>query len=849
MLTASPSHSLCKARSDFDAFDLPLTINKYNQFVRKYLAKGFDVPDTELFLKNMTTNSTLDNHYSAKGLIDELRTIESDYSQLRNNISFVPYYESLIDRISYKWHHVENSETKIAEQQKLKYLYTAVKSRLFGINAKKNYVTVADLNTFLSSIKENILELKTIANHDHIEKYRNEFLDKLESKIASANDMIQNTMLPFINKTIIQIKDGVVAMKVELKKEADKADEALKNSKKNAEILQKRAIAGAIVGAFDLAATGLALLGPQCAIVGAGIKGATIVTNAILDKTLTTTQVDIPSKLKEDKVKKVAENAQKHIQDIQMQYDILEDILQDDDVKSQLEDKNKQKWEDMKTSVEKIKLYKNETEAKLPNKGDAEILKTLFSSMSDVFKDLSENDKIKNNEKVTKLMKGAKNVASFGAEVVTYVQTSKDKFDKVDEANAITKQVEQQIELIKLQELNILNVMMPQLEMMIKNVHKTANSQGEEHVQLIVARWSIQNTLQDVKRSFNDISANFEANDDLNICIQKITEAITTVIEVHNQIDSYRDTSQLANLIADISNTQNNLLLNVQDPAWFIDMTKQIKKNLVIEQFEMALDAAKHHMFPFVADYLIESDKLYRNVTDENDLIAKVAFKINEMANQLNNEKALVTINKNHIAGPYNFEKNEAFYRWNQNGYKSEIQNLFNGTKVTLSADINRGLALSSVKFNKIWIRFVLSDSSKEREFNEKLDQLNVRFEMEMGGNTYYRCDNRIYYMPLDEPIQFFLTLNNTNPKDIRDPGGAYETLQQNAFFLSPYSTWKISMEAKKLESLKTFSDDVVEILLEGTGKHLEKKDKSFIQEICSEDLDQYYSFDSIHPI
>lgn len=389
--------------------------------------------------------------------------------------------------------------------------------------------------------------------------------------------------------------------------------------------------------------------------------------------------------------------------------------------------------------------------------------------------------------------------------------------------------------------------MTPQLTMMVENVKSTAKAKGQDHVQLIVARWSMQNTLSDVKDSFDDISKSFDSNEDLKSCIKKITEAIITVMEVHNQVDSYRDTEQLANLIADISNTPNEI--HNEEPKWFDDMKVQIKKNLVIEQYEMAMSAVKHHMFPFVEEYLLESDKIYKNVTDEKDLIAKVAFKIDQMLDQINEDKALVTRDKNHIAGPYNFERDEAFYRWDQKGFKSEMQNLFNGSKVTLYADINRGLALSGIKFNKIWIRFVLSDSNKEREFNEKLERLKVRFELEMQGNTFYRCDNRIYYMPLDEPIQFFLTLNNTNPREIRDPGGAYETLQQNAFFLSPYTTWQISLEAKKLEGLNQFSDYVSEILLEGTGKHLERKDKSFIQEICSESLDEYYSLDTINAI
>lgn len=449
----------------------------------------------------------------------------------------------------------------------------------------------------------------------------------------------------------------------------------------------------------------------------------------------------------------------------------------------------------MATTVEQLKANTIEKATHLVTKDDAAKMKEVTETLGGIFKDLSENKKVKGNKAAEKSMKVLSAAMAVGGELLSYAGNRLDDLDKIDQAHVVTLQIQEQIQLIKLQEMNILNVMLPQLEQMDKLVHQTANEKDQTHAQLIVARWSIQNTLSDIKASFNDISANFRANDDINICIQKITEALTTVIEVHNQIDSYGDTEQLANLIADIANTPNEAF---DQPGWYTDINAQIKKNLVIEQYEQAIGAAKHHMFPFVEDYLLDSDKLYKNVTDEKDLIAKVGSKIDEMLDRINTEKALVTRNKNHIAGPYNFERDEAFYRWNQKGYQSEMRSLFNGSKIAFNAAIHRGLTLSGIKFNKIWLRFVLADSSKQRKFNEKLDQLNVRFEMEMGGNTYYRCDNRIYYMPLDEPIQFFLTLNNTNPADVRDPGGAYETLRKNAFFLSPYTTWKISMKAKQ---------------------------------------------------
>lgn len=125
---------------------------------------------------------------------------------------------------------MENTTSK--EGQKLKYLYTLVKSRLFGIKKRKNYITVAVLSAFLNSIKENVLDLKTIENRDHIEKYRNEFVNKLKNKIAAADDMIQKNVLPFIDGKIKETKDGVTALTKELEGQRKIAKKHLRTQKR-----------------------------------------------------------------------------------------------------------------------------------------------------------------------------------------------------------------------------------------------------------------------------------------------------------------------------------------------------------------------------------------------------------------------------------------------------------------------------------------------------------------------------------------------------------------------------------------------------------------------------------------
>lgn len=277
--------------------------------MRMYLAKGYELPDTEPFALNLTDKDIIETFYTTQSLIESFQALESDYTLLRHNISLVPYYNTLVDNIAHKWHQNQSDV-------QLKYLYTLVKSRLFGIEMQKNYVAVADLSSFLTTIKDNVLDLRTIENRDHIDKYRQTFVDKLEEKIKAADDLIENTLLPFIDGKINDTKGNIDDMKKELNDASKQADKALENAKKNEETLKKRAIANAIVGAFDLVATGLSALGPQCQIIGAGIKAATAITNVVLDHTLKEVPVNPPKLLNKDRVMKVAKNAAKQCQDI-----------------------------------------------------------------------------------------------------------------------------------------------------------------------------------------------------------------------------------------------------------------------------------------------------------------------------------------------------------------------------------------------------------------------------------------------------------------------------------------------------------------------------------------------------
>lgn len=823
---------------DFDEYDLPRIVNDYNYFARNYISSGYLSPvvDIQGFVRNMSTSEIVSDLDTINSLEHEFEKIESQYPRLRKHISFTSYYELLIDRIA----NVNNKTNENSMKTKFTVLYTAVKSRLFAIAREKNYVAVANVKGYIKSIKEKMSDLKAFKSKEHIQNLRDEFETKLNNKITKAQEMINGTIMPFIDKTIKDTQTGVQEMLAELRKDMELAKVEAKKAKENEATLRKRAIFNSILGPLQLAGTALSMLGPQGAIASAGISVVTNLGSAILDKTLTVHKIEIPAKLKKERVLKIAKNAKKHFDDFDEQFKQLKRILKslNDTDATELEKSNTKSWEDMKHLSEKIQSFKNTTnDNHLPTKEQLESFKKGISGMSDYVRSLCENKKVKSNTSLSKELSALKYGIAFGSEAMETVNSISQDWDKVDDAEAITKQVEQQINLMKLQEMNILEVMMPQLQKVMDSAQSTAKNGAErDHIELDVARWSIQNTLGDVKHQFDEMSKGFEANEDLNICIEKINNAITTVIEVQNEVDSYRDTKQLADLIINVSSISN---------ANTNPYMKLITKNLIIEQYEMAMKAIKSHMFPFVDEFMENSDFVY-GLKDEN-FTAKIEEKIANLILELETKDALITSDKNHMISPTDFIFDDAFFGWDRLTFKNEIEDLFNGHEVTFNADIKGGSKHSAIKFSKIWLRFILNDKEKENEFNDKL--LKFRFTMKMVSNNYYRCENRIYYTPLEKPIDFFFEMNNTNPSDLIRPSGIYYDLDDKQFFLSPYTMWNISLhsnEANGFEGLHSFLNDVSKILLEGTARFLEYADDQYTSETCTEKLDQYYCFDGI---
>lgn len=196
----------------------------------------------------------------------------------------------------------------------------------------------------------------------------------------------------------------------------------------------------------------------------------------------------------------------------------------------------------------------------------------------------------------------------------------------------------------------------------------------------------------------------------------------------------------------------------------------------------------------------------------------------------------------------YTFINDESFFYWDNINYKDEIVQLMNGHEVIFVADIDDGLKLNAIKYNEIWLNFKLVNETIQNEFDAELYRFSV--VMEMVGNSFYRCNNRIYCIPLENTVRFSFTLEAGQPWKVNDVYGKLKTADP---FLSPYTAWKISLVSKNNDDadylqLKEYQNYVYEISLEGRGQYLDNEAK-LIYQTCNDRLDKFYRLESVDNI
>lgn len=156
-----------------------------------------------------------------------------------------------------------------------------------------------------------------------------------------------------------------------------------------------------------------------------------------------------------------------------------------------------------------------------------------------------------------------------------------------------------------------------------------------------------------------------------------------------------------------------------------------------------------------------------------------------------------------------------SFFRWSLSGENEEKrQKLLRGEEIELTASIENATALSAVKFNEIGIKLI-TDEDKQCEFFSELEKCIVT--MTMIGSSQYRCGNDIHSFAAEENVSFtysFKRDSNGNPVMQNHLYGKVRNSKN--YYLSPYTTWKIQIQKLRATNLTKFGRMTVELFGRG---------------------------------
>lgn len=243
------------------------SITAYQEYARENLANTMWRSNLEHFVNGLTNNKKLDSFFDVSDLIEEFNSLEKQFFHLHRIIDFLPFYQSLKNRIDRNIKRIgkSNDERKLA-----KLLYTAVASKLPAIRKETNQIAVTNILTYLDTITKNIEKLNDDKKIEHIIELRDNYKRSLDEKIKSASDMVQNMVIATIDKTFDEMERNIQKLLDEAVDNHEETEEAHRIAEDKRKQLKKAMVLPSILAPIKLLGILLELVCPQGAAVGTG---------------------------------------------------------------------------------------------------------------------------------------------------------------------------------------------------------------------------------------------------------------------------------------------------------------------------------------------------------------------------------------------------------------------------------------------------------------------------------------------------------------------------------------------------------------------------------------------------
>ncbi|CAG8755386.1 15529_t:CDS:2, partial [Dentiscutata erythropus] len=379
------------------------------------------------------------------------------------------------------------------------------------------------------------------------------------------------------------------------------------------------------------------------------------------------------------------------------------------------------------SSKDKIDKLKKELKDVLKNKKNS--LKEEESHANQKNKDI-----LKKVEYVNNLIR----IAELGVDLYSKLQIDKQKLNVI---NDNVKELDNDFNRLKDYEDGIYKIIKPILQEIKDDIIKVEKNEGKSHASLDFSKWLIQSKIRDINNQLKQATKEFKAQYIANI-------RSPTIDSIYIQDYALKEAT--------------------------IRVEKAIQLNIVLGQYNNAINAFKQWVFPFGFLYhqeykLPDSMALTKNNNTLKNIKMDAIKQIETISTKIREYYVTVTeydiyVNEGEF---YNSASMNPFTIWENKLYQDEISSMFKGEIVTLNADIAKSdPEKSAIKFNKI-------------------------------GNSNYRWNNQNVIIRSREQVISYHFEKRTDG-ELVNSSKAYQKITKGDFILSPYAMWEIQLFVKK---------------------------------------------------
>lgn len=815
-----PFGSMKSAFFEYKSF---LLANMKNPTLLKIIRKAYDA---------INSNFIINSVYTSKEFAIEANALEKEFFELNKCIDVLPLYDDLLNRIA-NYSREKASDLSNVDRKVVGLLYSTLLSKTTGLRSGHRSDLIINIEEFLDIILWNIEKFDEIGRIEMITKQRDDYNEEILAKIQEANNYIENDIQPEIenifavlNENLQKTVNETITLKSKTIKEIQKKEAQAIIIRRNAKTRAILGIIESIAGFFTEVCKNL--FGKVTSSAANAI--ATSIDENLVDPEITKNAFPLAVARLRIQLRK---NYQERIDAIEYEMKKL------DNASRTLNIGNHRFIDEFSNLTAKV--IEIRSHVPVEHHDVNYVLKDCIEFTNGWQYNFSAQPSDETTGQITRLLQKTGNaLAVIASSTSSYREYSGDG-QRLDEiGKAINEDRDTLIALMRFED-EIHAELIPTVDELhdtLTNIQE--NLEDKSSVALDVIQWKIRDTLRAVQKKLGDGVSGFETEYDVNNCLVRVNEAIHLIINIYDRIQSYEEHSKFASYLSDIqsSNYQN---LDVSDDHLrknINELQQNIEANLILAQYYRAIDAFKQAVFPYAADYLDVFDLPDSlNVTDLHGITAITAKKIRSLSEKIKQFNTTV-INENdqdlHVAY-FNNEPGSPgpFFVWQNHQVRNKIEQLFDGKRIYLYADILYSGEKNAIKFNVVDLVFRSNNQSiNDTKLNEILKSFHV--SLTHMGESNYRCDNEIYSI---SSRSLRLDFSFADKKDgPTDRNSAHEKLKNGMQLLSPYTLWTVQLSHGQFEKLKPFTN-FVDIELHGHGQYVTEN-----ADICRTNLQKYYS-------